>query len=103
MHAEQPTSAGSFALHPPPVDMKQGEIQSMMKPLLTPKLRAKPPGVVRDGIRAQPATVSMKMISGSNTVLIIPLVAPFYFRNRVRPYRSSGIALRRDRRPFKTD
>jgi len=59
--------------------------------------------VKAEGINQQPYQLACKMISGSNTVLIVSVVTPFDFRNRVRAYRSSGIVLRPDLRNFKTD
>jgi hypothetical protein len=55
------------------------------------------------GINQQPYHLDCKMISGSNTVLIVSVVTPFDFRNRVRAYRSSGIVLKPDLGRFKTD
>jgi putative N-acetylmannosamine-6-phosphate epimerase len=59
--------------------------------------------VKAEGINQQPYQLACKMISGSNTVLIVSAVTPFDFRNRVRAYRSRAILLSPGHTLFKTD
>ena len=56
-----------------------------------------------EDIDPQQYQLASKMISGSNTVLIVPLITPFDFRNRVRPYKRSAIVLIHGRTLFKAD
>jgi hypothetical protein len=59
--------------------------------------------VKAEGINLHPYQLACKMISGSNTVLIVSAVTPFDFRNRVRAYRSRAILLSPGHTLFETD